>query len=168
MASNVDKLLEPVDLDIEGSDAVTVELPGEDEVDYELVTEEETGDGGVVVDFEPAIAAAENVPFDANLAEHVDDTILNKISSELVQAYKDDKLSRAPWEKAYTQGLRLLGLKIEERTQPWAGASGVFHPIMTEAVIKFQADAMTETPSGVRRRALSWPTILSWLTEPPT
>jgi hypothetical protein len=149
MASNVDKLLEPVDLDIEGSDAVTVELPGEDEVDYELVTEEETGDGGVVVDFEPAIAAAENVPFDANLAEHVDDTILNKISSELVQAYKDDKLSRAPWEKAYTQGLRLLGLKIEERTQPWAGASGVFHPIMTEAVIKFQADAMTETfPAG--------------------
>ena len=143
----IDKRLVPQnELEIEGNSDLEIELPEEAELDFELVGEEETEDGGVVVDFDPEAEKRETGDeHDANLAEYMDEQDLDKIGSELVQAFKDDKKSRANWEKAYIKGLSLLGLQIEERTQPWAGAAGVFHPILTEAVIKFVADAMMET-----------------------
>ena len=143
----IDKRLIPqTEFEIANTTAVEVDLSGEEAVDFELVGEEGTEDGGVVVDFDPEAAQQEGgEEHEANLAEFMDDKDLDSLGSELVQAFKDDKKSRADWEKAYIKGLSLLGLQIEERTQPWAGASGVFHPILTEAVIKFVAEAMMET-----------------------
>jgi hypothetical protein len=86
-----------------------------------------------------------DVPFEANLAEHMEEAELTALAGELIEDYERDKSSRAPWERAYVKGLKLLGLEMEERTEPWAGASGVFHPILAEAVIRFQAESITET-----------------------
>ena len=144
MATNVDKTLIPSDIEVEASADVEVSLPGDD-FDMEIVEEVEQ-DGSVIVDFDPQATLAEGEDdHGQNLAELLDDEILNSIGSELVSAYQDDHRTRDPWEKAYTKGISLLGLNIEDRTQPWSGASGVFHPILTEAVVKFQAEAMTET-----------------------
>tara|TARA_R110000765_G_scaffold66424_1_gene128641 strand:+ start:703 stop:3423 length:2721 start_codon:yes stop_codon:yes gene_type:complete len=140
----VDKALIPSDLDVEGSGDIEVELAAE-EMDLELAEETEDEDGGVVIDFDPEATQQEETAHGDNLAELIDDMVLTGMASDLVQAYKDDKETREPWEKAYIKGISLLGLQIESRSQPWAGASGVFHPILTEAVVKFQADAMTET-----------------------
>jgi hypothetical protein len=144
MATNVDKQLVPSELDVEGNTDVEVSLPGDD-FDMEIVEEVEQ-DGSVIVDFDPEDGSYEGEDdHGSNLAEQLDDEVLNSIGSELVSIYQDDRRTRAPWEKAYTKGISLLGLNIEDRSQPWAGASGVFHPILTEAVIKFQAEAMNET-----------------------
>ena len=134
----------PGSIDIEPAGELEIELPAAEDFDYELASEEEDAEGGVVIDFNPE-DAEDSTAFDANLAEQLSEQELATVGSELVQAYKDDRLTRDPWEKAYIKGLTLLGLQIEERTQPWAGASGVFHPILSEAVTKFVADAMMET-----------------------
>ena len=104
----------------------------------------ETEDGGMIIDFDPNAKDVGNEDFDSNLAEFMDDDVLNEIGNELVSAYNGDKESRADWEETYTKGLDQLGLKIEERTQPWAGACGVFHPMLSEAVIRFQSQSITE------------------------
>lgn len=145
MATNIDKALSPSDITVEEGPEIELEPLGE-ELEYELAEEEMNDDGSVVIDFDPtADEVAPDSDHGANLAEYLSDEVLQGISSELVQAYKDDRETREPWEKAYIKGISLMGLNIESRQQPWAGASGVFHPILTEAVIKFQADAMNET-----------------------
>ena len=144
MAINVDKKLTPFDIEVEDGPELELDLTGDD-VEYEVVGEEMQEDGGVVVDFAPGEGEDENVDHDRNLAEVMDDQDLVTLATELVQAYKDDRETRKPWEAAYIKGISLLGLQIEDRQQPWAGAAGVFHPLLTEAVIKFQADAMHET-----------------------
>lgn len=103
----------------------------------------EDDDGSVVIDFDPA-SDDENIPFDANLAEHIDEGKLDAISSELMSAFEEDKASRSEWEEAYIDGLDLLGVKIEERSTPFDGATGVSHPILSEAVIRFVSQAMME------------------------
>ena len=82
--------------------------------------------------------------FYANLAEELDETVLNKISSQLVQEYKRDKDSRRDWEDGYTNGLDLLGFKYTQPSKPFRGASGVTHPLLAEAVTQFQAQAYKE------------------------
>ena len=104
----------------------------------------ETEDGGMIIDFDPNAKEVGNEDFDSNLADFMDDDLLSEIGNELVSAYNGDKESRADWEETYTKGLDQLGLKIEERTQPWAGACGVFHPMLSEAVIRFQSQSITE------------------------
>lgn len=120
---------------------VTVNLPGEDLGPN--VTPNE--DGGVTVDFGnqdlPAPTAMEH---DTNLAEVLDEKDLDALASDLVADFEDDLRTRADWEKTYIQGLDLLGLKIDERTMPWPGACGVYHPVLTEAVIRFQAQTIME------------------------
>ena len=147
MATNVDKMMTPIeDFEVEANDDVEVTLPEDEELDFEMMGEEEDEDGNVTIDFDPtADQDEEGAEHDANLAEVLGDAELQALSSDLVQEYKDDRETRAPWEKAYIKGISLLGLQIESRQQPWAGASGVFHPILTEAVVKFQAEAMMET-----------------------
>ena len=87
--------------------------------------------------------------FDMNLAEALDDSILGNISSELRQAFEDDKASRKDWEDTYKKGLDLLGFKYQERTMPFAGASSVTHPMLSEAITQFQAQAYKELlPAG--------------------
>lgn len=102
-----------------------------------------TEDGGMIIDFDPH-AQEEEIPFDANLAEHIEDNILSSLGSELVGAFEDDKSSRRDWEEAYIKGLEQLGLKVEDRTTPWPGACGVHHPLLSEAVVRFQSQAITE------------------------
>ena len=87
--------------------------------------------------------------FDMNIAEVLDDDTLNIISSELRQAFEDDKASRKDWEETYKKGLDLLGFKYTERSQPFQGASSVTHPMLSEAITQFQAQAYKELlPSG--------------------
>ena len=104
----------------------------------------ETEDGGVVIDFDPSDGIMGMDDHGANLADMIDDKDLRSIASELISAYESDRDSRGDWEETYIKGLDLLGLKNEDRTQPWDGACGVFHPLLTEAVIKFQAQSVQE------------------------
>jgi hypothetical protein len=83
--------------------------------------------------------------FEANLAEFIPDNELSLLASELVDAYEDDISSRKDWIQTYVDGLDLLGMKLEERTEPWSGACGVVHPLMTEALVKFQSETIMET-----------------------
>ena len=110
----------------------------------------ETEDGGMIIDFDGGTGVdMEDIPFDANLAEYMDDPALDMLGSELVSAYDDDVSSRKDWEETYIEGLDLLGLKIEDRTEPWPGACGVHHPLLAESVIRFQSQAISELfPAG--------------------
>ena len=83
--------------------------------------------------------------FSANLAEYIDDKELQSIASELASDFDDDVSSRKDWMQTYVDGLELLGMKIEERTEPWEGACGVYHPLLSEALVKFQSETMMET-----------------------
>ena len=90
-----------------------------------------------------------NIPFDGNIAEAMDDSVLSGIASELVSDIDDDTASRKDWEESYKKGLELLGMNYEERAQPFEGASGVIHPLLAEAVTQFQAQAYREMlPAG--------------------
>ena len=104
----------------------------------------EDDDGSVVIDFAPSSEEAEVVEFGANLAEHIDPAELMRVADDLVAAYEDDKSSRQEWEDTYVDGLDLLGVRMEERTTPFEGATGVSHPILSEAVIRFVSQAMME------------------------
>jgi hypothetical protein len=104
----------------------------------------ETEDGGMIIDFDPNSKKIDDIEFDSNLAEYIEDNVLQAIGSDLIGAYTGDKDSRSEWEETYTKGLDQLGLKIEERTTPWSGACGVFHPMLSEAVIRFQSQSITE------------------------
>ncbi len=109
----------------------------------------ETEDGGMIIDFDPEMGPMGAEMHDSNLAEFIDEGDLYKIASDLVGSFKADKESRADWERTYIEGLDLLGLKHEDRTTPWDGACGVFHPLLTESVIKFQSQAIQELfPAG--------------------
>jgi hypothetical protein len=79
------------------------------------------------------------------LAEDIPDDVLAALATELIGDYESDVSARKDWVQTYVDGLELLGLKIEERTEPWPGACGVYHPLLTEAVVKFQAETMMET-----------------------
>src|SRR5210317_2216029 len=113
------------------------ELPEEEveteEVDVEVEGEEEL----------PEQEAPEE-DFYRNLAEDMDDRVLGRIAQELISDFKKDKVSRGDWEQAYTQGLDLLGFKYVNNTRPFQGASGVTHPLLSEAVTQFQAQAYKE------------------------
>jgi hypothetical protein len=83
--------------------------------------------------------------FDANLAEFMSDGELSSVAGELLSAYDDDVSARKDWVQTYVDGLDLLGMKMEERTEPWSGACGVIHPLLSEAVVKFQSETIMET-----------------------
>ena len=125
-----------------GSNGLTVTEDQEIPEDS-LVTEME--DGGVLVDFDPmADEGMEEDLFESNLAEFIEDSELASLASDLVSKFDSDKDSRSDWEQTYKEGLDQLGLEIEDRTTPWAGACGVFHPMLSEAVVRFQAQTIQE------------------------
>ena len=99
---------------------------GEDVFDVEIETEHEPS-------------------FDANLAEYIDESQLSSIAADLLEDFDNDRASRKDWERTYIDGLDLLGLKIEERSEPWDGACGVYHPMLAEAAIRFQSEMIAET-----------------------
>ena len=83
--------------------------------------------------------------FNANLAEEMDEGELTELCGDLIGDFEEDVSSRKDWMQTYVDGLELLGLKIEERTEPWPGACGVYHPLLSEALVKFQAETIMET-----------------------
>ena len=112
----------------------------------EMIEEE---DGSVLLNFGKAIEDELQAEPDANLAEILDERVLMKISNTLLGYYQDDRSSRQEWENSYTSGLDLLGIKYEEREEPFRGSSGVTHPLIAEAITQFQAQAYKELlPSG--------------------
>jgi len=118
---------------------VGLEIEAEALPDLSIEIDLEDGD-------EPAVEIEVNLPsFDENLAEDLSEGELQLISEELMQFIDDDLASRKEWERTYKDGLDLLGLKIDERTEPWDGACGVYHPILAESVVKFQSETILET-----------------------
>ena len=101
-------------------------------------------DGSVEITIIPGDETDET-EFDANLAEFMNESAMSELASDLVEAYENDLMSRKDWEETYTEGIKLLGLKYEERTEPWEGACGVHHPMIAEAAVRFQAEAIMET-----------------------
>jgi len=126
------------------------EIQDQDEsaLEIEVVNPEavsiETEDGGVLIDFGDSLESELSEDHNANLADFIDEKDLTSICLDLVSSYRADKESRSDWERSYVKGLDLLGLKNEDRTQPWDGACGVFHPLLTESVIKFQSQSIQE------------------------
>jgi hypothetical protein len=137
MATNVDKGLYQAPMGIEQL------AQDEEPLEIEIVDPEEVNIH--MGDLDISIGADEDEDeFGQNLAELMDDGELQSIAGDLVEDIENDRNSRKDWEKAYTDGLKLLGLQFEERTEPWQGASGVFHPMITEAVVRFQSETITE------------------------
>jgi len=137
MATNIDKALyqQPTGIDAlaQNEEAIEIEIVDPEEVNIRAG------------DMEISIGEGDDDTFSDNLADEVSESALQSMAGELCSDIDNDKNSRKDWEKAYTEGLKLLGLQMEERTEPWNGASGVFHPMITEAVVRFQAETITET-----------------------
>ena len=138
--SLIDEAIPSQGLPIEGfeeeeEEIEVIEEPGD-------ITEEE--DGSVVIDFEKRVQEELEAEPDANLAELLDERVLMGIASELVDYYEDDKTGRDDWEDSYRNGLDLLGIKYQDREEPFRGSSGVTHPVIAEAVTQFQAQAYKE------------------------
>ena len=136
----------PIDKIVNQAPTMDIVVVGEEEspVDIEIELDE---DGGATVEI--GEAEAEEVDFYANLAAVIEPDILAKISIDVSSMFEADKGSRSDWENMFAKGLDLLGLKIEERTKPFRGAAGVAHPMLMEAIIQFQAQALKELmPAG--------------------
>jgi hypothetical protein len=112
-------------IEIENPDAVHIEMDG------------------LEIDLEPHQDTAED--FDANLAEYLPEGYLSTVAGQIIDDFDKDQRDRRDWVQTYVEGLKLLGLKYEERTEPWQGACGVFHPMLTESVVRFQAEGIMET-----------------------
>jgi hypothetical protein len=115
----------PLEIEIEDPEGVRI---GMGDIEIELSPGEETEDD-----------------FDANLADFMSDSALDSLGGELVADFDKDINDRKDWIRTYVEGLKLLGLKYEERTEPWNGACGVFHPMLTESVVRFQSEGIMET-----------------------
>jgi hypothetical protein len=138
MATNIDKALYSAPTGIE-------ELAqNEEPIEIEIIDPEQVNihAGDLDVSITPG---EDDDPFAANLADELDEGELATLAGELAEDINNDLGSRKEWEKSYVQGLKLLGLQYEERTEPWDGACGVFHPMITEAVVRFQSESITET-----------------------
>ena len=138
MATNMDKSLyqAPQGLDQLGQDAEPIEIEIEDPEAVRIKA------GDTEIKIEPT---EDDDEFSKNLAEDIPEDVLATLASELIGDYEADVASRRDWIQTYVDSLELLGLKIEERSEPWPGACGVYHPLLTEAVVKFQAETMMET-----------------------
>ena len=99
--------------------------------------------GDIEIELKPQKESAKD--FDANLADYMDDKELATLGADLIGDFEKDLSDRKDWIKTYVEGLKLLGLKYEERTEPWQGACGVFHPMLTESVVRFQSEGIMET-----------------------
>jgi hypothetical protein len=127
----------PVGLEALPTDGPDIEIEIEDP---ESVT---IGLDGLEIEIEKAEPSDED--FDANLAEYINEKILTQISGDLLSDFEDDISARKDWIQTYVDGLELLGMKIEERSEPWEGACGVYHPLLSEALVKFQAETIMDT-----------------------
>jgi hypothetical protein len=139
MATNIDKAL------FQQPTGIAAAAEAEEPIEIEIVDPEAVRIDMGDLEIEIAKAEPSADDFDANLAEYMAEGAMSSTAGDLSGDIDNDRNSRKEWEKAYTEGLKLLGLQIEERTEPWNGASGVFHPMITEAVVRFQSETITET-----------------------
>ena len=130
-----------VDLPLDGAD---IEIDDDGPVMLDGAEFTEMDDGGVEIDFQPEVERPEDAPFDANLALYMDDMDMNSLGEMLLSGVEEDKQSRGDWEATMSEGIKLMGLKIEDRTTPFKGACGVYDPLMAEAVVRWQAVAAGE------------------------
>ena len=130
----------------EGLDAM-LEDSSEPPLEIEIVDPEmvKLDDGSVEITLIPDAMDAALTPHDANLAEYMEENDLHMVCSEITESIDSDIQSRKEWAETFVAGLEVLGLKYEERTEPWAGACGVFSSVLSEAAIRFQAETMSET-----------------------
>ena len=120
------EMMEPdIEIEIEDPERVSIEM------------------GGLEIEIEPG--AEDDDEFSANLVEEMDQGELTEIAGDLIGDYEADVSSRKDWMQTYVDGLELLGMKIEERTEPWPGACGIVHPLLSEALVKFQSETIMET-----------------------
>jgi len=137
-------------------------MPEEDSLDIELDDGQELLPEGIeMMDGEDVEVEAEEYDHGANLAEVLDDSVLGELSSDIQSKFREDVESREDWEEAIAKGLGLLGINYEDRSEPFLGASGVTHPLLSEAVTQFQAQSYKEMlPSGgpVKTAVLGTPT----------
>ena len=117
----------------------------ESELEIEIVDPDEVNISvdGMEINIDPD--RMEDDEFNLNLAEEMEDDLLNELADDLIEEYSGDVSSRKDWLDTYVDGLDLLGLKLEDRSEPWEGACNVYHPLLTETLVKFQAETMTET-----------------------
>lgn len=120
----LDSLEPDLEIEIENPDDVTLKIG---DIKLDLMPDEDSED------------------FNANLAEELDEQVLATIANDLLADFEDDIASRKDWMQTYVDGIELLGMKIEERSEPWEGACGVYHPLLSEALVKFQAESMMST-----------------------
>jgi hypothetical protein len=139
MADNIDKSLAQAPQGLEelamGQPDLSIEIENPESVTLD--------DGSMEITIIPGKEKEDE--FNANLAEDMDEGQLTELSGDLIGEYDADINSRKDWLTTYVDGLELLGLKVEDRTEPWPGACNVYHPLMTEALVKFQAETMMET-----------------------
>ncbi len=136
MATNIDQALVPMDMDLMSAEpAIEIEIEDPEGV--------KVGIDGVEIDLMPEPETADE--FDANLAEYMDEGELQSLAGELISLVEADINSRKDWSDMFVKGLEVLGMKYEERTEPWSGACGVYSPLLTEAAIRFQSEMITET-----------------------
>jgi hypothetical protein len=127
MPTNFDKAALPFEMDVNDEMGIEIEIEDPELVEVTIIEEDEEG------------------PFDENLAEVIAENHLATIASELIDLVEADINSRKDWVDAFVKGLEVLGMKYEERTEPWNGACGVYSTLLTEAAIRFQAEMITET-----------------------
>ena len=113
------------------------------EIEIEDPESVKIGMGDIEIDLAPAPKDSDE-DFDANLAEYMGSSELESLGNELVGEFTKDIGDRKEWIQTYVDGLKLLGLKYEDRTEPWQGACGVFHPMLTESVVRFQSEGIME------------------------
>ena len=136
--SSMDKGLYAAPLGIEEDMAPALEIEIEDPEAVRI------GMGDIEIELTPDKEGTDE-EFNANLADFMDDSALGTLGKELIDNFDKDINDRKDWIRTYVEGLKLLGLKYEERTEPWAGACGVFHPMLTESVVRFQSEGIMET-----------------------
>ena len=144
MATNdIDKGLSQAPQGLTEEDLINMDMEPELEIEIEDPEEISIKMGGLELELDKD--AMDDDEFNENLAEEIDDDDLEKLADELLSDYEGDISARRDWLDTYVDGLELLGLKLEDRSEPWEGACNVFHPLMTETLVKFQAETMTET-----------------------
>ena len=140
----IDKAVNQAPMGIDEMMAQGVNMEPDIEIEIEDPEEVTINAGGLEIVLDPD-DMADDEEFGANLAEEMEEEQLSMLVGELVEDFEEDHNSRRDWMQTYVDGLELLGMKVEDRTEPWPGACGVYHPLLSEALVKFQSETMMET-----------------------
>lgn len=141
----IDKSLNQAPLGLGAMDPLMTPEMEQDDIEIEIENPEsvELSMDGLEIDLEPNKEIDDE--FNDNLAEHIDEDVLETLAGDLLGEIEDDISARKDWMQTYVDGLELLGMKLEERSEPWEGACGVYHPLLSEALVKFQSETIMET-----------------------